>query len=304
MKKICLAVLTFLGVNFLLCSSTNAALATLESYELFVDNVNANRVLDQGDFVLEFNITSSPPESEAGSFGTTDFWWDLWRGVRDAFRGIGMLLLNKVPSHHLTQPTFTMTVRCGVDDGNVQQGLLGSASGNYGDGIDPQDSWSFCSFKVDGVEIIDELVAYALQPENVMWQTELPDFFGGTTFTATSAFSACITDDNGIETSLFEIGFAVFETPTGAAMGPIIFVPDLGQLPQLLDMSIGWDFSPVTDGLEGDAVVVGASFFAYEKGFEPMIAIPEPTTLLLLGLGGLGLLRKRRMRGRKIICTR
>lgn len=169
-------------------------------------------------------------------------------------------------------------VRAGIKRG------VGFVSGLF----DPQDALLLSSFELDGVDVSDQLVAHAMSPENVLFQSSLPDFLGGSTFTASSAFSGSALDQGGNETDI-RVGFGVFQTAAGEDLfTPIAFAdtfPDLAELD-----SIDWDLEPIVPGDFSGSISGEARRLLVGPPGSAVASVPEPGTLVLLIVGLLGLL--------------
>lgn len=155
--------------------------------------------------------------------------------------------------------------------------------------VDPQIAILFSEFNVNGENVTDALIDYALLPENVVFTQHLENFMGGSTLIGTSAFAGGLYDDAGNAIPNSDVGFGVFETISGEKFfTPIAFVYDITDLVD--GASFVWDFDPVVPSSDsGTFTATGRGLVAYEE-----VVIPEPSTLLLLGVGSSVLLRRRR----------
>lgn len=154
--------------------------------------------------------------------------------------------------------------------------------------FDPQDALLLSSFELDGVDVSGQLVAHAMSPENVLFQESLPDFLGGSTFTASSAFSGVALDQDGNETDL-RVGFGVFQTMDGEDLFTSIAFADT--FPDLVELdSIDWDLEPIVpDDFSGSISGEGRRLLVGPPG-AAVAVVPAPDTLVLLIVGLLGLL--------------
>ena len=160
--------------------------------------------------------------------------------------------------------------------------------------FDPQDAFLFTDFSVGGVSIFQDLVSYSTAPQNRIYEAYLPDFLGGTTFIASTAFSGMTFDQAGNPiTSGVDVGFGVFRTDSGTDyFAPINFAATPNDLARIESML--WELSPITDPL------VGQTFRA--TGLHLQVSehpLPEPSTFALLAWVGIAFLQRQRGRNGK-----
>jgi len=116
---------------------------------------------------------------------------------------------------------------------------------------DPQSIFLLKSFTINGVWILDDLITEAKLTQNVVFERYFPNLFGGTTFTATRAFSGNVFDNKSNLVPRTEVGFGVFETNFGLRFfSPIIFAENISAIKRVAFFEL--DLSPViSESLSG-----------------------------------------------------
>lgn len=151
---------------------------------------------------------------------------------------------------------------------------------------DPQYALLFDEFEVNGNSVFDQLVTEALLPDNQITSAYIPNLLGGSTFTASSAFSGRVLNAGGEAISELQVGFGVFQDGLGQEyFAPIIFADTLE--PLLNANGLQLNLAPVVpESTEG----------SFRGSARELMArtIPEPATLWMCLLGGVLLMISRK----------
>jgi hypothetical protein len=149
----------------------------------------------------------------------------------------------------------SVAIEVGVIIGITIEGMLqGSEEGRTatreggGGESSPQLAMLFQGFELNGEDVQDELINVSTSPENVVFETHLPDFLGGATFIGSDAFQGRVLDSEGDEIPGSAVRFGVFVKDDGTKLfTPITFFREGDDL--LNFATVEWDY-PLESGSE------------------------------------------------------
>ena len=128
-----------------------------------------------------------------------------------------------------------------------EEGRTATREGGGGESS-PQLAMLFQGFELNGEDIQDELINVSTSPENVVYETHLPDFLGGATFIGSDAFQGRVLDSEGDEIPGSAVRFGVFVKDDGTKLfTPITFFREGDDL--LNFATVEWDY-PLESGSE------------------------------------------------------
>ena len=125
-----------------------------------------------------------------------------------------------------------------------EEGRMGAREGGGGEGSS-QVATLFQSFELGGENIQNELINVATSPENVVFETNLPDFRGGGTFIGSNAFQGRVLDSEGNEIPGSAVRFGAFVEDDGTKLFmPIAFFREGDDLLNFATVEWDYQFNP------------------------------------------------------------
>jgi hypothetical protein len=224
----------------------------------FTDNLNESR------FLLEGQTSTIGGTAVGGEEGST------YVQVPALAIGVGVVTTVAVGCHAIASEegmTFgecltdfvpavaSVAIEVGVIIGiTIESMLQGSEEGRTatreggGGESSPQLAMLFQGFELNGEDVQDELIDVSTSPENVVFETHLPDFLGGATFIGSDAFQGRVLDSEGDEIPGSAVRFGVFVKDDGTKLfTPITFFREGDDL--LNFATVEWDY-PLESGPE------------------------------------------------------
>jgi hypothetical protein len=103
----------------------------------------------------------------------------------------------------------------------------------------------FQGFELNGEDIQNDLIGVATSPENVVFETHLPDFLGGGAFIGSNAFQGRVLDSEGNKIPGSAVRFGVFVQDDGTRLfAPIIFFREGDDLLSFATVEWYYQFDP------------------------------------------------------------
>jgi hypothetical protein len=125
-----------------------------------------------------------------------------------------------------------------------EEGRMAAREGGGGEGSS-QVAMLSQGFELNGENIQNELINVATSPENVVFETNLPDFRGGGTFIGSNAFQGRVLDSKGKEIPGSAVRFGVFAEDDGTKLfTPIAFFREGDDLLNFATVEWDYQFNP------------------------------------------------------------
>ena len=125
-----------------------------------------------------------------------------------------------------------------------EEGRMATRNGGGAEGS-PQLAMLFQGFELNGEDIQNDLIGVATSPENVVFETHLPDFLSGGTFIGSNAFQGRVLDSEGNKIPGSAVRFGVFVQDDGTRLfAPIIFFREGDDLLNFATVKWYYQFDP------------------------------------------------------------
>jgi hypothetical protein len=125
-----------------------------------------------------------------------------------------------------------------------EEGRMATRNGGGAEGS-PQLAMLFQGFELNGEDIQNDLIGVATSPENVVFETHLPDFLSGGTFIGSNAFQGRVLDSEGNKIPGSAVRFGVFVQDDGTELfAPIIFFREGDDLLNFATVKWYYQFDP------------------------------------------------------------
>ena len=125
-----------------------------------------------------------------------------------------------------------------------EEGRMATRNGGGAEGS-PQLAMLFQGFELNGEDIQNDLIGVATSPENVVFETHLPDFLGGGAFIGSNAFQGRVLDSEGNKIPGSAVRFGVFVQDDGTELfAPIIFFREGDDLLNFATVKWYYQFDP------------------------------------------------------------
>ena len=224
----------------------------------FTDNLNENR------FLLEGQTSTIGGVAVGGEDGSTVQVPALAIGVGvvvavatgceaiawDEGMTFGECLTDFVPAVAAVAIEVGVIIGINVDSmlQGFEEGRMAAREGGGAEGSS-QVAMLFQGFELNGEYIQNDLIGVATSPENVVFETHLPDFLGGGTFIGSNAFQGRVLDSEGNEIPGSAVRFGVFAQDDGTHLfTPITFFQEGDDL--LNFATVEWDYQFDPGGYE------------------------------------------------------